>query len=1153
METVSEELIKLLPREDLENLIRKLNLEVSELKDEVKFWRCRAEESSKEQGKVLIRSSISEEMLNELNNLAGKMNVLKIMDEEVNKENKEESDLINKKAPIQKSLSPISHPNQIVPSSASGNNVDSNSFPVTESVSRAAASAKLKSMFLKKAPPKMMSRADFVKKSEQKNCVGAARGNITSEVSAQSQLSSSIKKGSSRISLQWGCLAEEYPKFDSNMEESLFKNYFSEFENKLSVLINEEDSREEPKLELFSNSVFSKDSQTEDLQIPCEKLFEWFIKKESIQTKKTMAINNLSPSNTGHLVIEEGKQIDRETGKSKNKDKSPTNKINQKNMESTGKEVRACLFGSKTSRMLQITINYFKKKLPKDQQKSLDFFKKSILNCTLDKEGVNLLLETVPDPLENAAKYEIWKECVRSVERYLESNSRETLFEEEEFVYFLSRIPNLSKRLECMILRSSFEQLYCESLKWIEEKIRGLELIINHKRLPLLFKAIIDSRNILNSKLGKENQNEVDKVKFIPLSSMKKLQNLKSPNIQGKTLLNFISSLVGKIFTKEEISILKKSSEKNITMVYTMVTDLIFSWLELRDKPENLVFATETHSNKEEDVMEYNDEFQNIMKQFYSEKYSQMITLCNTFRKMLRLYVASCYYFGDISTFLPLRVKLDQGKQDLVETLFEFINKYDLALKQEIVKDNEQTSPKSVENTPRDNPKKPLSTSTARARRLSHINDMKNILNPNSSSKPKEFSNQSLSSMAKPKINIQQLFAKSIVKELNLKPLFNKDSENKSERHVSFSDGKIGTLNNNNSIASSDINSISDTSIITGVTDKTENNNFTNGILSKSVTKDETRSSVQIEDIEKTIALPLASFCENNQVHNKNLDTETSYQNGIVKRSSILELSKEAKEILSRDKTNKFSLNLSSSFDDDVSLDDELDDDNETIALSSPSHTRLLDISSMLDSNTTESAESSNSISVKFEKDGIRKKVLIMTEENYESPVRDNTKFNRRQSIRRMCQIATYLDNSGYNDEIEENDDLNNGLSRYKSPMLMVSRNTTHSSNISSSPSSERTRNSQEELNDQDYEPDFDNDNSKTCILNEILEVSNPLDELEQSNSKSENINIHNPNYYNHLQNVNSESKVPPEYSPQKITFTRKSGRFGGTLSPPYN
>ncbi|KAH8581762.1 FH2 formin y domain [Cryptosporidium sp. chipmunk genotype I] len=1130
MESVSEELIKLLPREDLEDLISKLNSEVSELRDEVKFWRCRAEASSKEQGKVLVRSSISEEMLNELNSLAGKMDVLKIIDDGVNKENKEDSDSIKNKTFIQK-------PFTIATPSDSVATVDLNSLPATENVSRAAASAKLKSMILKKAPPKMMSRADFVKRSELKSSGGNKR-NSTSETSAQSQISSTIKKGSSRISLQWGCLTEEYPKFDSTVEENLFKDYFSELEEKLSVLINDKESKGEPKLELFSTSIFSKDSQNEELQIPNEKLFDWFIKKESVNSKKAVVINNQTPSNSDQLVLDQNKPLDGVDGKSTNNEKSIRKKIDQKQAETTRSEARTCMFGSKTSRMLQITINYFKKKLPKSQQKSLDFFKKSILQCTLDKEGVNLLLETVPDPFENAAKYEVWKECVRSVEKYLEGNSRETLFEEEEFVYFLSRIPNLSKRLECMILRSSFEQLYCESLKWIEEKIRGLELILNHKKLPLLFKAVVESRNVLNSKLGKENQQEHDKVKFIPLSSMKKLQSLKSPNIQGKTLLNFLSSIVGEVFTAEEISILKKSSEKNITMVYTMVTDLIFSWLELRDGPENLVFSAETHSNKEEGVMEYNDEFQSIMKHFYSEKYGQMIKLCNSFKKMLRIYVASCYYFGDVSTFLPLGTKSSQRKHDLVETLFEFINKYNGALKEETVKESEQTSPKSVENTPRENSKRPFTTATASARRLSHINDMKNILNREISSMPREFSTQNLNSIAKPKNNIQQLFAKSIVRELNLKPIFNKNTENRSDRHVSFSDGKFEAVNNDSSVTA---NLTRNSGEIAG----------TDVVLNASVAKGESRNSIQTEDIEETVALSFEPFYGHNQDSNENLASKVSDQGGIGRRFSILELSKEAKEILSRDKDRNFSMSLSSSLDDDVSFNDDRDDDddNETIALSSPSYTRLLDISSMIDYNIAENKESCNSIAVKLE-DSTRKKVVIMAEE-YESPVRDNTRFNRRQSIRRMCQIATYLDNSGYNDEIEEaTKDLNNTLSRYKSPM--VPRKADHSPHTGSSPFSVETENSQEV--DLEYNRDFENDNGKTCVLSDIIEISNPLGEQERPNvNKENNVSIQSSNHLNQLQNANTDSKFPSENSSQKITFTRKSGRFGGTLSPPYN
>ncbi|KAJ1615373.1 putative FH2 formin homology domain [Cryptosporidium canis] len=1140
METVCDELIRLLPREELEAAVRKLNLEVAELKDEVKFWRCRAEESSVKQGKVLNRSSISEEMLNELNNLANKMDVLRIMDDGSNKENDGDFCRLNRRLSIIKSSPPPlpsshSNPNSSqISSSTKENSTDLNFSQNTDDGSRTVPTNRPKNILMKKAPPKMMSRADFLKKSEQKSYGELRKGAGSSDVSAPNKINSDIKKGSSRISLQWGCLTDEFPKFDSNVEERLFRDYFKEFDEKLSVLVSEKESGDEPKIELNSCSVFSADTPSGDLEIPGEKLFEWFVKKESMRSGNGTLISSQVPSGAGSMSAEGGKQAAGEAVISSNRDKCAVSRTEHRVPEPIGSEARTCIFGSKTSRMLQITINYFKKKVPKAQQKNLDFFKRSILQCTLDKEGVNLLLETVPDPFENAAKYEAWRECVNSVERYLEEgNSRDTLFEEEEFVYFLSRIPNLSKRLECMILRSSFEQLYCESLKWIEEKIRGLELILRHQKLPLLFKAVIDSRNTLNSRMTREGQSGSEKVRFIPLSSMKKLQSLKSPNIQGKTLLNFISSIVGEVFTAEETSVLKKSSEKSINMVYTMTTDLIFSWLELRDGSEGMVFAVETPSNNGGDMPECVDEFQNIMGQFYSERYGQMIRLCKTFKHMLRLYVASCYYFGDVSTFLPLGAKTSQSKLDLVETLLDLINKYNGALKQETSREGENNSPKSVEDTPRNNINKLMASSTVKARRLSHISDMKNILNPDSSSKSKGLQTQSLKgSLVRPKANIQQLFAKSIVRELNLKPLFNKGADVRSDRHVSFSDAGGVTVSAENKVRAE----VPSNHVIS------EETNSSSSIAVHS----EDGDSSFIDDIEKTVPLSMEPLFD--QSHASGYGSLSCSEGNIPlrKRQSILELSEEAKEILSRNKTSSLSLSLSSLSDDG----DQLDDDNETVALSSPSYTRLLDIDSMMESSMAENGESLGSESKRAENGCLKKKVVIMADD-YSSPVKDNTRFNRRQSIRRICQMATYLDNNSLEDEVDDiGGSLENAFSRYKSPMVFRKPQTPHSPVASV----EIGASHEAEASDHGYDPDFDYENSKTCVLNDILDVGDSFEETSHPGSNKENCLSGHRNYlYDIPQQDAEEFKTIPEYSPQKITFTRKSGRFGGTQSPPYD
>ncbi|KAH7648744.1 RNA recognition motif [Cryptosporidium bovis] len=1088
MNMLTDEFIKSLSKEELEETVIKLRNEISYLSDELKFWKCRADEKQISEGRVLMRNEVTEEMLNKLNNIASEIDKLEVEDGRSDKNPMNSSnDLLNKKSSI---ININVSPPMFNESSAS--NLLPSLVPLppppptkgtlksdvqTNSIQKILKSDKLNNVMLKRAPP-IMSKAEFMKKHQSRNLF------------KNSKINDNEMNNKSRASLQWGCSNEDYPLFSNNIDKNVFKDYFSEFNKKVSLLFNE-DIDNNSELKIHSNSVFSLVSDeyntiSEDLiSIPREKLFEWFIKKDDKIDNNIIAcrdnnnivgssneisnsglsnnyrdneINTNISSNVNELsdVSNENKTVNGlETGK------NDETKVSDKNIQ----KERKSLFCSKTSKMLQITINYFKKKIPKDLQKSLLEFKKSILKCTLDKEGVNLLLETVPDPIENPSKYDVWKECVNLVENYLKSNSRESLLEEEEFVYFLSRIPNLSKRLECMILRSSFEQLYNESLKWINEKIQGLELILNHKKLPLLFKSIIDSRNILNNKLNEmNNNNDIMSVKYIPLSSIKKLNNLKSPNIKGKTLIHFICSIVGEVFNNNELFILKKSSEKNIYIIYTMVTDLLFSWLDLRDNTNNLMYGTLSGSDEKEVSCDLSDEFDIIMKNFYAEKYDQMVKLSSAFKYLLRLYVASCYYFGDIKTFLPINMKLLHDKQDLIDYLMDFIKKYNSILTQEINRENEETSPK--DNIAVENKKK-----------LLNVKESDNKCNSTNDNKLKAIFSNNSGNRSNVKSNIKELFAKSIVKELNLKPLFNKE---------------IQIENDNNYILSKDMN---------------ENSDSFNAKMRNSI------GNRNFDDIDQTIYLSDALNYSN--IYNNNEKIRNSILNNDVNpRNSILELSNEAREILSRSNNNiSVNLNSSAEFDNTSNYDTS---DNDTVALSSPSYTRLLDINNLTGSNNDPESlitEENNQENTK------KKKVMIVADVC--SPVKQNGKFNRRQSIKRMCQMASYLDNFEHDSPLSTSNYEENYLNIYKSP---TQKNVSFYENYGDT----FTVNDDTHTDSENY--------TKTCILNDVLDINH--------------LNKENSAYDNCKTDINKESCENIELTPEKTISSRRTIRFGATISP---
>ncbi|EEA08482.1 formin homology 2 domain-containing protein [Cryptosporidium muris RN66] len=899
-------------------------------------------------------------------------------------------------------------------------------------------------------PPPSISKASFMKNqvmTSSNKFINLKGGNINNP----------LKKKGTRSSLEWGCIREDFLRYDDIVESNSIGEYFSEFKNKVQSILNDESGiiHGEQKIEVLASSVFSVSVDIPNISE--EMIDEWFIRE--IKTEDLWISGD----------------VNNELKESLNNNKnnfSNTNRIlpvNLDNFEDVNE--RNSVFDSKTSRMLQITINYFKKKYPKHEKKGLNSFKNSILLCTLDKEGMNLLLETVPDPTENPVKYETWKDCVTQVIKFHNDNPNIPLLEEEEFVYFLSLIPNLPHRLECMILKTSFDQLYSESYKWIQEKGAGLDLLLHHRKLPLLFQTIVKSRNIFNEKLDKINNNNklklTDKedldskkstVKYIPISSLKNLQNIKVANKKGKTLLHFIASILGELFTSEEVSILKKSSERNISSIYTVATDLIFSWLELSGSTDQSLLLNMLCKG-------HSDKFKEIMSSFYSEKYDQMVSLCYIFRQLLQKYIASCYYFSDIHTFLPLNNK-NIKKSDITLVFVDFLDNYNQVLK-DLDKEN-CTPPKQLDNN--FGIQSPIKRKSIKNQKKmtskSNNEDHVNLL---------DISKFSALKSTKPS-SIRDLIPNSVIAELNLKPMFNKKKSGLD---------KLGSSKENDEqvFVNKEVDN-TDSPIAEMCNIKNKDDSFKQDLENidfiNSVNEVTMHHNPRLPNI-----MPCPIKCSNKYIKN------TDYN---------VELSNEAKLILSEDNKGDMSDNLEDNVNskhlylvnkeedgniqieenkalNNNRLSDLLDfdsnsnsdhDDTATVALSSPSSTRLLDIMN-----------------------------IVPKEETLDhSPIK-NQVFNRRQSILRICQLATLLDMN----QTELNINNTENVGRFTLPFKSIRNQTKVVNNF------DKSVNILEEVPETNSNSELENDEDYTCVLSDIPMFNKgeysvtPLETLPSSNN----------------------------------------------------
>ncbi|XP_053993127.1 uncharacterized protein LOC128884092 isoform X2 [Hylaeus volcanicus] len=357
---------------------------------------------------------------------------------------------------------------------------------------------------------------------------------------------------------------------------------------------------------------------------------------------------------------------------------------------------RLCVLSPAASQKYLINIRCLTK--PYGQVDSWNRFKEAMFQCQLTKYQINLLLETVPDReiSQGSRKLQEWEDHVAKVSQLKMKDPEIELYEEEQFVDFISTFPNIHQRLQCMLVMKMFPELLCNLNGDMDALFDAIEAIIKSEGLACFFHAIllIGNRQNEDTRLGNR--------KWFRISTLKRVINYRGVGSNGKSLLTFIASHLHSIIDPDELTCLEKAAQISIAQIVQKTTHLdeVFSLLsdETTDGAEKKLLV---NSN------DINDEFISTGKQFVLENKQKFIDLNQDMQRLLQNYHSCVTYIGDPEAFLPVHKKVQDERnpsqtrfvQDVFSLLVEVLHNYRTHLREvEENKTKTHTTVKSDKN-----------------------------------------------------------------------------------------------------------------------------------------------------------------------------------------------------------------------------------------------------------------------------------------------------------------------------------------------------------------------------------------------------------------------------------------------------------------------
>lgn len=328
------------------------------------------------------------------------------------------------------------------------------------------------------------------------------------------------------------------------------------------------------------------------------------------------------------------------------------------------------------SQKFQIIVRCLKKAF--DEPDGWTACKKALLGCRLEKQEISLLLETIPEQGGTRKALE-WEEAIGVIRKAQEADPTLQLQDDEDFVAFMSSIPDLHTRLQCMLVMQSFDDLIAKVMRELEAMMDAIEILVRSETLPKLFHAILTVGNFLNegTALGKR--------RWFRMETLKRVEELRAPS-GGKSLLYFLASRLGPVITNTELATIERAANLSLVMSIQSACRLqdVYNLLAVSSFDES---ESQIMTNLVEDS-EFPDEFAKVGRKFAIDHSEQFKALKDDARRLLVDYQSAVSYFGDVEYFLPFDKKIEDPKcgtrfvPDLFQVCSEFLKAYSAAIRE---------------------------------------------------------------------------------------------------------------------------------------------------------------------------------------------------------------------------------------------------------------------------------------------------------------------------------------------------------------------------------------------------------------------------------------------------------------------------------------
>eukprot|EP01071_Lankesteria_metandrocarpae_P009446 Lankesteria_metandrocarpae@DN5199_c0_g1_i1.p1 len=333
----------------------------------------------------------------------------------------------------------------------------------------------------------------------------------------------------------------------------------------------------------------------------------------------------------------------------------------------TGDAKRQSVLGKAVSQRLNITINYFKKAFATEG--GWPAFKRAILECRLNKDAINLLMDSVPDPDEDKGckKFEEWTNCVAKVRNYHKAHLTVELLEDEEYVFYMSSIPDLHRRLQCMYIKECFDEIMTALRSKLHHLRMTVHMLLNHRGLRSVMQALLLVGNWMN-----EGTNLGDR-HWMRLSTLSKAVEVRAKGPESKSLMYFLACRLGPVLCNRELLMLSKARQYSIVSTYQMCIHVLNTHsLVLKEANDAVTVAEATGATKGRSAVkdeafirrrrrstlpqdeDTNDRFAEEMSKFANDKKCDLVDLFIESDALLKEYVILVTYLGDPETFLPI-------------------------------------------------------------------------------------------------------------------------------------------------------------------------------------------------------------------------------------------------------------------------------------------------------------------------------------------------------------------------------------------------------------------------------------------------------------------------------------------------------------------